>query len=223
MPNNVKREMPNNTQSSPDRSLQPPPSVASSNSNPSSRYTSSRDNGQAESSGQANRSPDNTPEPVDGTAKVGHLSVLRKRVRRSGGFLLDHALPQRRDGSIHSSKRRPDPGSLQLDGKGKAASVGGYDGGSLPANDKGKAPSSRLSTGSSVRASSPLSQEMRFNEETSTQSTDRASAEGLSEREGKRRDEPTPSQPTLDPTQLVQMALSLSEGRRRHEIGRAHV
>lgn len=137
-------------------------------------------------------------------------------MRRSGGFLLDHALPQRRDGSIHSSKRRPDPGSLQLDGKGKAASLGGYDGGSLPANDKGKAPSSRLSTGSSVRASSPLSQEMRFNEETSTQPTVRASAEGPSEREGKRSDEPTSTQPTLDPTQLVQMALSLSEGRRRH-------
>lgn len=268
----------------------------------SSRYSGSNDGGYAESSSQAGsrRSAaqqlisrdDHTPEPVEEQAEdTGRLRIMRRRMRRSGGFLLDSTLPKRREGGVAGS-------SGVKYGNSAATGIDDVSNGRGKSNgkDKGKEKTpgnSRLSTESSVRAS-PLSHEMRYNSSdpgstpsrisvaghdvypdldhdsghasshasgrhnldhlfadsfnhSSDRSFDRLSGNSAvhvrgsldgaefdqrhltpasqsqwqpqrqSQRQSPDRSQaPLSSQNSLDPAQLVNMALSLSEGRRRH-------
>ena len=213
-------------------------SIQSVPSSTRSRYSASHD-GQAESSSQAASSSrtsvqingrkyrdDITPEPTDEAARDGgHLHVLRNRVRRSGGgFLLDHSLGGQRKAAERQvdadGKRREDAGKRREDA-GTSTGTGTIQSNANGGRMRSSSNSNRLSSPTSAR-SSPLSQEMRY---AHFDKVTTASASGpVPLRPETRHSEPAPtshpslssSSSSLEPSQLVQMALSLSEGRRRH-------
>lgn len=135
--------------------------------------------------------PDRKSEDGSG-GESGSDKRPRNRLRKSGGgggFLRDSVFG---NGSLKSSDRESD----RKEGKRKVEYGG------LQAENKRLA-GSRLSGDSSIR-SSPLSQELSINP---------PRLDGA-------QDQPNNSRPTtIDPAQLVQMALSLSESRKRHTSG----
>lgn len=126
-------------------------------------------------------------------ANSGGEKKRRSAIRKSGGgggFL--------RDGIFgNGTPESVDKGSERKEGKRKVESAG------LQVDSNKRLPGSRLSGDSSIR-SSPLSQELSF----SRRGHDTT------------HDQPANLRPTtMDPAQLVQMALSLSESRKRHASG----
>ncbi|GAB7355461.1 hypothetical protein MBLNU459_g5963t1 [Dothideomycetes sp. NU459] len=153
--------------------------------------------------GNSNNRDDTTPEPsAEHERNGGRLRGLRQRARRSGGFLLDTTLPGRHPASPAGDERRGQT-PYQPNGKGKAAS------GRRPA-----APGAQsAASGASPVPSSPLSRHMQRSHTLAPRlSGDLDGAESAQSRHSSRDGSASP----LDPAQLVQMALSLSEGRRRH-------
>ncbi|KAH9822890.1 hypothetical protein Tdes44962_MAKER00718 [Teratosphaeria destructans] len=122
------------------------------------------------------------------------MSPLRHRVRKSGGFLLDSV------GAVTGNGQAQEP---QSDADRLGKSTVQQNGTPLHVDRRrGHVPSSRLSHDSSVR-SSPLSKQVSMHD-------------GQDEEHDRGVHHQTPS---MDPAQLVQMALNLSESRRRHVSG----
>lgn len=201
-------------------------------SNPDSHYSGGR-NGYAESSSQAgsrasrdggypstprDRQNSATPDPESVGGKDGHLGVLRRRARRSGGFLL---------GSAGSSKDDDRKASQETDRKGKSKLE--------PTDNRKHAERARDRSSRHVDiGSSPLSRppEDALHEHGLTANDTLDGTHGLDNHKdhdpsnahgnhGHSGHLEVPSEvrsaaASLDPAQLVQMALSLSEGRRRH-------
>ncbi|KAF2771048.1 hypothetical protein EJ03DRAFT_325843 [Teratosphaeria nubilosa] len=138
-----------------------------------------------------------TPSPSESSqASTLHnrMTTLRHRVRNSGGFLLASV------GGVAANGQAKEPHS-DADRRGKSAV---QQNGSLHVDKRrGQVPvATRVSHDSSVR-SSPLSKELAMHDSQDDEQDGRAHART----------------PSMDPAQLVQMALSLSESRRRHVSG----
>lgn len=143
-----------------------------------------------------------TPEPSGEEEQNGRLNIFRKRVRRSGGFLLDSTLPSRRSASPAAEDKTPAKEQQQQQ-----------------VNGKGKAVSNRLSgiSSQSSAAPSPLSRQIQRESGRVQQSHGLDGSTSVPAQQETRNGTPNSTSSTpLDPAQLVQMALSLSEGRRRH-------
>ncbi|KAF1343637.1 hypothetical protein BDV97DRAFT_364771 [Delphinella strobiligena] len=174
-----------------------------------------------------------------------HLLRKRVR-RSGGGFLLDPTLPRGRqggggvdDGVKSPRKSREEAGSLHFRTNGRKSEDGNSNANSISSGKTredsddaflhvnggtAKPPSSRWSNESSIR-SSPLSREIDDGMRMSMDGALSDSRPLSSNYEDSPSSRPISSnyehsssqqQPIIDPAQLVQMALSLSEGRRRH-------
>jgi hypothetical protein len=133
--------------------------------------------------------PDRAGWRVDGEDRGGGGSETRRKVRNSGGFLRESVLG-------HATPRSSDESSRKQEGKRKAGEGG------LQVEKRPSA-ANRFSLDSS-HGSSPLSREV---------SGGHSAYDGTEEQS----DRPRPT--TMDPAQLVQMALSLSESRKRQASG----
>ncbi|KAF1958785.1 hypothetical protein CC80DRAFT_468503 [Byssothecium circinans] len=206
------------------------PSITSSHTL-NSRNSAYQDNGEGNSSQRANLSAarhssggeDGSPLSVDAIEEED-FAHRKQRHRKSGGFLLDSTF----GGGPRS--RQSYNGAYVVDAKGKRISQYGHAQDEHRNHDK-------IGRGNSGASSSPLSREVKMTDQSTSKSNYRAdslnihglatgpiqvakrrSAQGVQSTAHDRDVEPAPiaSPAAIDPNQIVNMALNLSESRRRN-------